>query len=173
MARISGFGSFRPRFALGALILLGIGGGIGAAVTHAVQPADVMAPPAAVRIAALAAASRPWFGDPVVTVRGRVAEAYGGNVILSDGSGRVLVDAGPRALADGALPLNQTVSVQGRYADGVIRARYIVGPDGRIASVGPRHGPHGGPGRHHGWDGDRDEAPPPPPPAPAPGPAQP
>ncbi|WP_157216932.1 hypothetical protein [Flavisphingomonas formosensis] len=178
MAQFSQFGSFRPRLAVGALALLAIGGGLGAAVTHAVQPVAVMAPPNPVRIATLAAASRPWFGDPVVTVRGRVAESYGNSVIVSDGSGRVLVDASPHAVADGALPVNQTVSVQGRYADGIIHAQYLVSPDGRIAAVGPHGGRHGAGGPHRGWDDGHGDVPPPPPGAapadmPPPAPAQP
>lgn len=140
----------RTGLTLAGALLFGLGGLTGAATTLAVRPPVAMAPAAPVPIASLAAAATPWLGEPVVTVRGRIAEVYGGRFIVADRSGRALVEAGPAGA--GALAANQVVTVQGRYEDGVIRARFLVGPDGRVAALDPhfgpgrgRHGPHGGP----------------------------
>lgn len=149
---------------VGAALLL-TGGAIGAGAMSFARPSEPMAPGAPVQIAALASAARPWVGEPVVTVQGRVAETYGGSIVIADNSGRALVDLGRRGVQEAALATNQLVTVQGRYDDGVIRARYLVGPDGRVAELGP--GRPGGHGRHgmERFGPDAPEAPPAPPPS--------
>ncbi len=148
---------------LGAAALLAIGVAGGAGAVSLTRPSIEMAPTTPTAIARLATT------DGVVTVKGRVAEVFGDRFVLQDGTGRTMIDAGrdAKAVSKGA-----AMTVQGRYADGQVRASYLVDPAGRIDAVGPAGGrpPHhpegpgdpggpGGPGR----DGP-DGAPPPPPP---------
>lgn len=162
----------RTGLALAGIILFAGGGAAGSAVTRAIAPIDVMAPGNPVPIAQIADAAQPWVGAPIITARGRIAEVYGGQFVLADSTGRVLVDAGPRAA--NMVAANQEVTVQGGFRDGVIRARYLVGADGRVAALGRgRHGGPDGPGRRHGRPDFEDDMPPPPPaeqaPQPSPG----
>ena len=153
---------------LGAAALLAIGVAGGAGAVSLTRPSIEMAPTTPTAIARLATT------DGVVTVKGRVAEVFGDRFVLQDGTGRTMIDAGrdAKAVSKGA-----AMTVQGRYADGQVRASYLVDPAGQVTEVGPRHGPGGpgGPGpkgpRHgpgHGPDGGPDrgpDGPPPPPPA--------
>lgn len=135
--------------AIAALLLLGAGAAGGAGAVAMTRPAVEMAPVQPVPIASLPSRSG------IVTVRGRVAEVYGGRFTVQDGSGRTLVDAGPdgrNAPAAGA-----AVTVQGRFDEGVLRASLLIGANGRVTQVGP---PPGGP--RHG-PGPRGDGPPPPP----------
>jgi hypothetical protein len=163
----------RLRLALAGGALLVLGGAIGAGAVIATHPIEVMAPGGPVAIASLATATQPWVGEPVVTVRGQVAEVYGNRFVVADRSGRTLVEAGGPRDAGAIVTAGQIVTVQGRYEDGVIRARYLVGPDGRVAALrapgGHRRG-HGGRGRDDRGP-DAPEAPPQPEP-PAEGPAR-
>jgi hypothetical protein len=162
MSRFSQFLKPAPGLALAGIATFAAGGGVGANVTHAIEPVEAMAPAAPVRVAALANAARPWFGEPVVTVRGRVADIYGDRFLLDDGSGRALVELG-RDRGVSPVARNQIVIVQGRFQDGLVRADYLVGPDGRVAALDRHHGPHGGPRDHRGRDEDDRPAPPAPP----------
>ncbi len=139
-----------------AVALLGIGaaagGAGGAALSH---PAIQMAPTVATPIARLATS------QGIVTIRGRVAEVYGDRFVMADGSGRAMVDAGR---PDHPPVAGQTISVQGRFDDGQLRAAYLVSADGTVEQVGPRPGhghPKEGPGHRPGpgRDEDRDGAP--------------
>ncbi|MDB5671907.1 MAG: hypothetical protein JWO25_2866, partial [Alphaproteobacteria bacterium] len=136
-----------PGLALAGAALLAAGGALGAGAAVSTRPVVAMAPGAPVPIGSLAAASRPWLGEPVVTVRGRIAETYGHQFVLADGSGRTLVDIGPRGEAAARLAAGQAVTVQGRFDGGIVHARFLVGPDGRVAALGR--------GRGHGPDGHR------------------
>jgi hypothetical protein len=173
------FATPKARIAMAGAALLLAGGGIGSAITHAVAPERVMAAAPPVRIGSLATMQAPVLGDPIATVRGRIAEQFGNRVVLDDGSGRVLVDTGPGR--DGpTLAIGQTITAQGRYGDGSIHAMYLIGADGRTYATGrPPHGPH--PGGPDGPGGPRPDGPPPhggrgpgeagPPPPPPPTPA--
>lgn len=108
--------------------------------------------------------------DSLVAVKGKVAEMFGNKFIITDASGRALVDAGPAG--DKALVAqNEEVTVQGRFDDGFVRAGMVIHADGRVDELRPphRHGPrHGwrdsGPGeRDHGPRGDDGPARPAPP----------
>ena len=128
--------------AIAAILLLGAGAAGGAGAVAMTRPSVEMAPARPVPIASLSGQSG------IVTVRGRVAEVYGGRFTVQDGSGRTLVDAGPDA--GNAPAAGADVTVQGRFDDGVLRASFLVGADGAVAPLGPppggpRHGP--GPGR--------------------------
>jgi hypothetical protein len=158
-----------PGLAVSGAFLLLVGGGIGVAATCDPDRgrAEVMAPTAPVAIGSLAQASQPLVdgAESLVTVRGRIAQVFGSQFVLADGSGQVLVDTGTRRRgsegAETAFTVGQTLAVQGRYEDGVLRARHLVAPDGRVAALGG--GGHRGRGDREGRRGDRggtDFAPP-------------
>ncbi|HEY0014261.1 MAG TPA: hypothetical protein VGB79_15565 [Allosphingosinicella sp.] len=165
-----------PGLVVSGAILLLLGGGIGAVAAHGGHDrrVEAMAPTAPVAIAALAQASQPLVrgAESLVTVRGRIAQLFGNQFVLTDGSGQVLVDTGShRGSEDTAttLAVGQTVAVQGRYEDGVLRARHLVTPDGRVAALGGRgSGGRHGRGGHEGRRGGRGGAESGPPEAPVP-----
>jgi len=116
-----------------------------------------------------------------VAVKGEVAEIFGSKFIVQDGSGRALVDTGPRGERTPAAAKGETLTVQGRFDRGVIHAEIVTHADGRNEAFGPPRGPKGpkgpkggpkdGPGARAdrgpppppgGPDGDDDDAPPPP-----------
>lgn len=104
-------------------------------------------------------------GD-AVAVRGSVAEIFGNKFVLDDGTGRALVDLGPRGEDADVVTKGETVTVQGRFDRGIMHARIVSHADGRNdAFDGPPPPPDAPlPPR-------RAEAPPPPPP-PGPPPAR-
>jgi len=160
------------RGALIAAALLAVGVGGGATVAQMTGPSIEMAPTKPVAIRSLSDT-----GD-IVTVRGKVAEIYGPMFILSDGSGRALVEGGRQTDGTSVIGVGQTVSVQGRFGRGMLHASFLVGSDGKVTALRPmpprggRGGPRGpggpgGPGGPDGPDGPDGPgmAPPPPPPA--------
>ncbi|WP_230628611.1 hypothetical protein [Sphingomonas sp. Leaf37] len=154
----------RQRLALGATALIAIGAAGGAGAVALTRPSIEMAPTNVTPIARLGSS------DGIVTVKGRVAEVFGDRFVVQDGSGRAMIDAGRNA---GSIVKGSAMTVQGRYDDGQLRARFLVDPAGQVREVGPAHGPHGprgphGPGKPGGPDGSggpRGDGPPPPPPA--------
>jgi len=152
----------RQRLALGAAALIAVGAAGGAGAVALTRPSIEMAPTIATPIAKLASSGG------IVTVKGRVAEVFGDRFVVQDGSGRAMIDAGRDGTAN--LARGNAVLVQGRYDEGQLRARFLVGPSGEVNEVGPRPGPHGpggpgGPGGPHGPGGPGGpDAPPPPPP---------
>ncbi|KQR83272.1 hypothetical protein [Sphingomonas sp. Leaf343] len=157
----------KTRAAIAAVALLAAGGTAGVVAGHALQPSIEMAPMRPVPIRSLVASD-----TGVVTVRARVAEVFGNTFIADDGTGRALVDLG-RAGDDTALvTAGQTVSVQGRYDKGMLRASFLVDGANKVTSLRPMgpppgrgHGPDGGPDHrgpdHRGPKGPRGDAPPP------------
>lgn len=141
--------------------LLALGCATGAVVTVQTRPSVSMAPTVPVAIRSLSSG--------VVTIRGRVAEVYGDKFVMTDATGRALVDTGPRGDTS-LVTAGEPVTVQGRFDRGFIHAAFLVGPDGKIQVLGPLagppHGPHDGPDHGPG-------APPPPGGAPMPLPPQP
>lgn len=160
------------RTGLAALALLGAGGAVGATAARMAGPAIEVAPLSPVAISSLKT------NDGLVTIRGKVGDVYGGSFTIVDGSGRTLVNGGPRA--SGLVSAGKTVTVQGWSRDGTVLATFLVDADGTVTPLGRaghdgRHGgPHGpgrdGPGRD-GPDGPGRDGPPPPPPAGAAAPA--
>ncbi|MHA0330182.1 hypothetical protein [Sphingomonas melonis] len=140
--------------ALGAVVVLAASAG-GAGAMAMTRPSIEMAPTVATPIAKLASSSG------IVTVKGRVAEVFGNRIVVQDGSGRAMIDAGP----DGAsnFTTGAPVMVQGRYDQGQLRAQFLVGPNGAVEAVGPAHPPHG-PGAPPPPPGAGPAGPPPPPP---------
>lgn len=116
-----------------------------------------------------------------VAITGDVAEVFGNKFVVQDGSGRALVDTGPRGEDRTPVAKGETVTVQGRFDRGVVHAELLAHADGRNEAFGPPdHGPRGpkgpkgpkdGPGVHADRgspaSADRDvpdaDAPPPPP----------
>ena len=155
-----------------ALLALGIGGG--ATIAQMTGPSVEMAPLKAVAIRSLT------DNGSVISVRGRVAETYGPMFVLTDGSGRALVDLGRQGDGTGLVSAGQAVTVQGHYRRGMIHASFLVGADGKVVALRPMGPPHHGPGGPGGPDGPRhgprgpgagpdggpgaNDAPPPPPP---------
>lgn len=98
--------------------------------------------------------------DTAASVKGRVAEIFGNKVVVQDETGRALVDLG-RAGEDRALvATGDTVTVQGRFDRGILKANALIGADGGLTALdaGPPRGPKGpgGPGRDPmGWARDR------------------
>ncbi|MFC0239753.1 hypothetical protein [Rhodopseudomonas telluris] len=97
-------------------------------------------------------------GQPVA-VKGNVAEIYGNKFVLDDGRGRALIDLGPRGEDVNAVTRGETVTVQGVFDRGVVRAQIVAHADGRNEAFGPPGPPPPPPPRP-----GRAEAPPPPPP---------
>ena len=122
---------FKRRAAFGA-------GATALAKRHEERPVLVSLAPAPI------SAMKDW--SPVA-VKGRVAELFGSTFILSDESGRALVETGPRGEDGKLVAKDETVTVQGRFEHGSVHAEAIRHGDGRTDLVGPpgpppfRHGP--------------------------------
>lgn len=107
--------------------------------------------------------------DSSVAVKGGVAEIFGNKFIIQDGSGRALVDLGPRGEGGDRVAKGEMVTVQGRFDRGVIHAQVVSHADGRSEAFGPPR-PDRAPPPPPRPRPDRgpDQAPPPPPTPPAP-----
>lgn len=144
------------RMKLAAAALLAVGVACGAGAVSLTRPGIEMAPTTPTAIARLSGTSG------VVTVKGRVVEIFGDRFVLQDATGRTMIDAGRNG--DG-VTAGATMTVQGRYDNGQLRASYLVDPNGRIVAAGPAGGPPphglGGP---RGPGGPGHDGPPPPPP---------
>jgi uncharacterized protein YdeI (BOF family) len=109
-----------------------------------------------------------------VAIKGEVAEIFGNKFVMQDPSGRALVDTGPRGEDRPVVTKGETITVQGRFDRGIVRAEILAHADGRNEAFGPPHGPKGpkgpkgskGPRGGPGEDGPgarADRGPPPPP----------
>lgn len=144
--------------ALAVLVVGAAAGAGGSRIAQYWRPQSVMLlPPAAI--------NKLTEGDPAA-VKGSVAEIFGNKFILDDGTGRALVDLGPRGENADAVAKGETVTVQGIFDHGIVHARIVSHADGRNeafdappppAPDAPPPPPPGGPAAG---------APPPPPPPP-------
>ena len=155
-----------------AVAVLAVGAAAGAGgvrLAQRWQPQDVM-------LLQPGAISKLQEGNPAA-VKGTVAEIFGNKFILDDGSGRALVDLGPRGENADAVVKGETVTVQGMFDRGIVHAQIVSHADGRIQAFGPPPPPPPGGPRHAGPDAPppppRADAPPPPPPPPPGTPAPP
>jgi hypothetical protein len=102
-----------------------------------------------------------------VAIRGDVAEVFRNKFVVQDGSGRALVDTGPRGEDRAIVAKGETVTVQGRFDRGVVHADVLAHADGRNEAFGaPDHGPKGPKGPKELKDGPgarADRGPPSPP----------
>lgn len=136
-------------FTFAAIAMLAVGAAAGAGAMKLTRPTPEMAPMTPVAISTVKEGN-------LVTFKGKVAEIFGNKFIVQDESGRALVDTGPEGEDGKIVGLNDAVSVQGHFDNGVLHASYIVRQDGSIEALGPaggppphgpkdpmRHGPHG------------------------------
>lgn len=89
-----------------------------------------------------------------ITIRGTVRSVVGNEFILDDGTGQVIVDAGPRWFHQINLQPGETVTVVGKYDDYDFDAFRITRANGEVINIRP----HGGypPGRVAGDAGSND-----------------
>ena len=127
------------RVATAGVVLLVAGGAAGTVAGHALRPGIEMAPAQPVAIASLAQRSG------VVTVRGQVAEVYGTHAVLTDASGRTLVELGRPGEEGSLVATGQTVTVQGRFRNGVLHGSFLIDAKGDVTLLAP-FGPPRGPG---------------------------
>ncbi len=101
-----------------------------------------------------------------VAIKGDVAEVFGNKFVVQDGSGRALVDTGPRGENRTVVAKGETVTVQGRFDRGVVHADVLSHADGRNEAFGPPdlgpRGPGGPKGPKDGPGARADRGPPPP-----------
>ncbi len=77
-------------------------------------------------------------------VRGNVSDIFGNKFLVEDGSGRALVDLGPRGENATVVTKGENVTVQGMFERGVVHAQVVSHADGRNEAFGPPP-PHGAP----------------------------
>lgn len=152
----------RQRLALGGVLMLLVGAGAGAGATALTRP-SIDLPPAAPTAIAQLANSR-----GIVMVQGTTEGIFGDRLLVHDATGRTLIDVGPRAGASARI--GAPIKAQGRFADGQLHARYLIGPDGAVEEAGPPPPPPHGPGGPPHGPHDLAMAPPPPPPTCGPAP---
>jgi hypothetical protein len=123
---------YKAMLAGAGLAVLAIGVGAGAGGTRLAQrwqPRSVML----LQPAPISAMPE----DSAVAVKGSVAETFGHFFILQDGSGRALVDLGPRGDGVEAVAKGDNVTVQGLFDRGLIHAQVLTSADGRTEEFGP------------------------------------
>lgn len=90
--------------------------------------------------------------DSLVAVKGKVVEMFGNKFIVTDATGRALVDTGPSGEDKTLVAQDEEVTVQGRFDSGFVRAGMVIHADGRVDELRAPHR-HGPP---HDWrDGPR------------------
>jgi uncharacterized protein YdeI (BOF family) len=92
--------------------------------------------------------------NTIAAIKGKVANTFGNAFIVDDGTGRTLVDTGPRGEGRIIVTPDETVTVQGRFDGGRLHAQVLMHADGRTEGFGPdkpptsKRGPgDAGPGR--------------------------
>ena len=70
-------------------------------------------------------------------VKGQVADIFGNAFVVQDGTGKLLVDTGPRGESRVLVAPQETVTVQGRFERGKLHAQMLVHADGRAEGFGP------------------------------------
>jgi hypothetical protein len=135
-----------------AVLLVGVAAGAGGVkLTQRWQPQSVM-------LLQPTAIDKLEAGD-TAAIKGNVAEIFGNKFVLDDGTGRALIDLGPRGEDRDAVIKGETVTVQGRFHRGIVHARIVSHADGRNEAFDAPPPP--------------PSAPPPPPPADVPPPPPP
>lgn len=81
-------------------------------------------------------------------VKGEVTDVFGNRFVVSDGTGKALVDTGPSGEGRDLVKPGETVTVQGRFDRGQLRAAVLSHADGRQDGLDP--GPGFGPPRSPG-----------------------
>jgi hypothetical protein len=91
-----------------------------------------------------------------VAIKGDVAEVFGNKFVVQDGSGRALIDTGPRGEGRAIVARGETVTVQGRFDNGVVHADVLAHADGRNEAFGPPDRGPKGPKEPKGPKGPKD-----------------
>jgi hypothetical protein len=76
-----------------------------------------------------------------IAVKGDVAEVYGNKFVVQDPTGRALVETGREGEGGKLVAKGESVTVQGRFEDGFLRARVLTHGDGRSQVLGAAGGP--------------------------------
>lgn len=91
--------------------------------------------------------------NPGITVSGRVVSVVGNDFVLDDGTGQVIVDAGPRWWQEINVSEGEELTVTGEVGrGGELDAFSITRSDGSVISIRPPQGPPpwaGGPNRQN------------------------
>ena len=111
-------------------IMVATGAVIGAGAVGFTRPAVQIAPASPIAISSLASGN-------IVTVKGKVAEIYGDKFVLSDPSGRALVETGPSGEGSKLVASGEVIGVQGRFENGSIHAAYLILADGKVEALAP------------------------------------
>ena len=124
------------RVALAAILVAGAAAGAGAmrfADRHQPQAIMLLQP----------VAINTLRDNTLVAVKGKVANTFGNAFVVDDGTGRTLVDTGPRG--EGLTPVtpDETVTVQGRFDRGRLHAQVLTHADGRSEGFWPDKPPKG------------------------------
>lgn len=101
---------------------------------------------AAITLPSLAQAQTPinqlQQSNPGITVSGQVVSVVGNDFILDDGTGQIIVDAGPRWWQEISLSEGEEVSVTGEVGrSGELDAFSITRSDGTVLNIRPPQGP--------------------------------
>jgi len=76
-----------------------------------------------------------------ITLRGTIRRVVGNDFILDDGTGQILVDAGPRWYHRLNLREGEQVTVVGKYDDDDFDALRIIRANGEVVEIRPQVGP--------------------------------
>ena len=84
--------------------------------------------------------------DGAAALKGQVADVFGDKFVVSDDTGRALVETGPAARGATLVTSGETVTVQGRFDHGSLHAAVLSHADGRQDALDA--GPPGPPPPH-------------------------
>lgn len=91
--------------------------------------------------------------DDPTAVNGQVAEIFGNKFVLTDPTGRALIETGRAGEGGELVAVGETVTVQGRFAHGFLHAEALIHEDGRVDELHPPHPPAKHGPKHHGPHG--------------------
>jgi uncharacterized protein YdeI (BOF family) len=92
-----------------------------------------------------------------IFISGQIRSVVGNEFILDDGTGQIIVDAGPRWFRQINLTPGERVTVVGKYDDQEFDAFTITRQNGQVIQIRQAGGPPpwaGGPGRQQGRPGN-------------------
>ena len=121
--------------ALAAFLVVGAVAGAGAMrIADRMQPQAVMLlQPTAINL---------LRNDTPVAIKGKVSSVFGNAFVVEDGTGRALVDTGPRGEGRTNVAPDENVTVQGRFDRGRLQAQMLIRADGTGVGFGPPKPPH-------------------------------
>ena len=76
-----------------------------------------------------------------IAAKGEVAEIFGNKFVVQDATGRALVETGREGEGGRLVAKGETLTVQGRFEKGFLRAQVITHADGRADVLGAAGGP--------------------------------